>query len=122
VDILHKRKDGKIELIGSDLNEESIQNVIAKEESGAVHLIVTPLGGQGFILGRGNQQLSSRILEMVGKEGIIIVATESKITSIPQNVMLIDSGNPETDRKLSGYYRIITGYNLFSILEANSWH
>jgi len=122
VDILHKRKDGKIELIGSDLNEESIQNVIAKEESGAVHLIVTPLGGQGFILGRGNQQLSSRILEMVGKEGIIIVATESKITSIPHNSLLIDSGNPETDRKLSGYYRIITGYHLFSILEAKSWH
>ncbi|MGC8645621.1 MAG: ATP-NAD kinase family protein [Thermoplasmata archaeon] len=122
IDIVRVREDGRAELVGTDLNEESIYRIVSGIGKGEAGLIITPLGGQGFIFGRGNQQLSPRIIELIGREGISIVATQNKVASIAQNGMLIDTGSPETDKRLSGYYRVITGYRLFSILEAKTWH
>ncbi len=103
VDIIREKK-----VIHFDANEHNILKII---ENTKAKIVVTPIGGQGFIFGRGNQQLSSTIIKKVGKENIIVLATPNKLTSIGIGEPLrLDTGDDETNRQLSGYIRVITGY------------
>lgn len=97
-------------LVGSDLNERSLRALIAKHE-GPVKLIITVIGGQGHILGRGNQQLSPGVIKDIGLENIVIVATKTKILELDGRPLLVDSNDREIDEGLSGYRKIITGYH-----------
>ncbi|NOR13402.1 MAG: ATP-NAD kinase [Candidatus Aminicenantes bacterium] len=102
IDIVYKKK-----LVGKDLNEEEILSLIKGKPS---MLILTPIGGQGYLLGRGNQQISPEVISCVGKDNIIIVATPNKINSLAGRPLLVDSGDGPTDRLLSGYFRVFTSY------------
>lgn len=73
-------------------------------------LIVTPTGGQGYLIGRGNQQISSHVLKSIGKENIIIISTNGKIVELQGKPLLIYTGDEEVDRLYSGYYRVKIGY------------
>jgi len=81
-------------------------------------LVLTVTGGQGFLLGRGNQQLTPGVLRDVGKENIIVIATQMKLASLGGYPLRIDTGNAELDRSLSGYYKVITGFNRFVAAKA----
>jgi predicted polyphosphate/ATP-dependent NAD kinase len=94
--------------LGKDLSETEI---LAAVEGRQTKLILTPVGGQGFLLGRGNQQLSSKIIRTVGKSNIIVVATDTKLASLRGNALLVDTGDDATDQYLVGYYRVITAYH-----------
>ncbi len=94
-------------LAGQDLNEKEILELIRGKPS---VLVLTPIGGQGYLLGRGNQQISPEVISQVGKDNIIIVATPNKIGSLEGRPLFIDSGDGRLDRLLSGYYRIFTSY------------
>ena len=104
-------------LLGKDLNEDQI---LEKIKGKPTKLILTPIGGQGFLLGRGNQQISPEIIVQIGKDNIIVVATKQKIHSLNSRPLLVDTGEEATDQALMGYYRIITGFREAIIYKASS--
>jgi len=98
-------KDG--ELIGQDVAAEELHKLIAHHPHSKI--IVTPIGGQGFLFGRGNQQIGPEILRQVGKKGVMVVATRDKIHRLQHRPLLVDSGNLAVDSLFVGYVRVITG-------------
>lgn len=102
VDLVCKKK-----LIGLDLNEAGLLKMIKGKKA---KLVITPVGGQGYLLGRGNQQISPEVIRSVGKENFVILATAQKIGSLHGQPLLVDTGDREIDRHLSDYYKVITGH------------
>jgi predicted polyphosphate/ATP-dependent NAD kinase len=93
-------------LVAKDVNEERILEHL----NGKAKIIVSVIGGQGFIFGRGNQQVSPIVIRKVGKENIIILATPNKLATLKGKNLRVDTGDPDLDDFLSGYYKVITGY------------
>ena len=102
VDIIFNNK-----LVASDVNENTILEFINARKA---KIIVTIIGGQGYIFGRGNQQISSRIIKVIGKENIIVASSSSKLTALSGNPLRVDTGDRDLDNYLSGYMPIITGF------------
>lgn len=75
-----------------------------------VWIIVSPIGRQGMLFGRGNQQISPEIIKRVGKKRIIVLATRSKVQSLDGGVLRVDSGDVKVDEMLKGYIRVVTDY------------
>ncbi|MFZ8794106.1 MAG: ATP-NAD kinase family protein [Acidilobaceae archaeon] len=94
-------------LVGRDLDERGLLELL--ERYPKAKIVVSPIGGQGFILGRGNQQISPQVIGRVGPRNIIVVATRSKLQTF--KTLKVDTGDEELDRELSGYIRVIVGYN-----------
>lgn len=102
-------KDGH--LLAADCSEKRLLELIAGEPSGAVRVVVSPIGGQGFLFGRGNQQFSPEVLGQVGRKNICVAAAPGKLAALGGAPLRLDTGDPHTDRALSGYYRVTTGYH-----------
>lgn len=98
------------QLIRNDITEPELWELI-QASAEPPKLLITLIGGQGHIFGRGNQQLSPRIINAVRKENIFVVATKTKLTQLNQRPLIIDTGDSELDQLLSGYITVITGYN-----------
>ena len=98
-------------LLASDVTENRLYEEVAKRETGSIKLVITLIGGQGHIFGRGNQQLSPRVIRHIGKENIWVVATKTKLQALNNKPLRIDTGDSELDRELSGTIRVITGYH-----------
>ena len=93
-------------LLAADADEETLLGLAGPDAI----VIVTPVGGQGFVLGRGNQQISPAVLWAIGVDRLLIVATEAKLAALAGRPLLVDTGDPELDAALAGYRRIVTGY------------
>jgi predicted polyphosphate/ATP-dependent NAD kinase len=93
-------------LVGEDLKESGIIDLLNKYQK--VKIIVTPIGGQGFVFGRGNKQFTPKILNRVGKNNIIIIGTEEKIKSL--KCLRVDTGDDGTDKMLEGLTKVVIGY------------
>ncbi len=72
---------------------------------------MTIIGGQGFVFGRGNQQISPAVIRAVGTDHIRVMATREKLSALGGRPLLVDTGDPSLDAALSGYVRVIVGYN-----------
>jgi len=92
--------------IGKDLNEKGILELLKAYIK--VIIIVSPVGGQGFLFGRGNKQITPKILKIIGKNNIRIIATAEKMREL--DCLRVDTGNIETDELLKGFGKVITGY------------
>lgn len=103
IDIVKNKK-----LVASDVGEKDILKIINGKKA---KIIVTVIGGQGYIFGRGNQQLSGNVIKMVGKDNIRIIATKNKIISLGGQPILVDTGDDEVNKMFNRYMRILTSYN-----------
>lgn len=103
VDVIKGKK-----LFASDVSERDLLEVLNKGTS--ARIVVTPIGGQGYIFGRGNQQISPEVIRRIGRDNIIVLATFSKLSSLPKLRLLVDTGDREVDLLLSGYMRVIVDY------------
>jgi len=101
VDLLQDKK-----IIAQDVNENQILRVI---EGKRVQIVVTPIGGQGFIFGRGNQQISSKVIRQVGLDNIVVVATKSKLDRLES--LRVDTGDSDLDGLFRARgIRVVTDY------------
>lgn len=103
VDVINKKK-----LFKKDVNEKDLLEITKNNKS---KIIITPIGGQGFLFGRGNQQISPEVIKNVGKANIIIISTSEKLLEIMHKPLLVDTGDIETDNYLKGVYKIVVGYD-----------
>lgn len=98
------------ELIAADVTAPHILAQL-NQFTGPVKMIITAIGGQGHILGRGNQQFTPEIVTRVGKNNIVVIAARGKILALNGRPLLVDTNDPQLDQSFSGYMRVITGYN-----------
>ena len=95
-------------LILKDAAEKDLLDLLDRVKR--VKIIISPIGAQGFILGRGSQQISAAVLRKVGPENLIIVSTPHKLAELSR--LLVDTGDPDLDRSLSGKRQVVTGYRI----------
>ena len=101
VDLIQNKK-----IIARDVGEKQILQAINGKAS---KIIVTPIGGQGFIFGRGNQQISSKVIRQVGLDNIVVVATKSKLDRLES--LRVDTGDSELDEQFRAHgIRVVVDY------------
>jgi predicted polyphosphate/ATP-dependent NAD kinase len=108
VDIVLDRK-----LLATDVNEAQLLDLLDGKPPECpleAKIIVTPIGGQGYIFGRGNQQISPTVIERVGRENIVVVSTKEKLYAMGSEPLRVDTGDRDIDQSLSGYMTVVTGY------------
>lgn len=93
----------------------SEQILLAEIAQGPAQAVVTVIGGQGFLLGRGNQQLSAPVLRAIGDDPLLVVAPEQKLIDLRGRPLLVDTGDRDLDARLAGHVHIITGVGTRSI-------
>ena len=98
-------QDGK--MVIKDANESQLIDVIKGRKA---RLYVSVIGGQGFVFGRGNQQLSPDVIRAIGRENIMIVATPNKLATLRGRPLRVDTGDRGLDEELKGYFKLHTGY------------
>lgn len=110
VDLVYDKK-----VVALDCTEKQILE--AMQEHDRVKIIVTIIGGQGCLFGRGNQQISAEVLRRVGRDNVIVVAGRDKVLSLKGRPLYVDTGDEELDRSLAGYMRVLIGYEEFTVLK-----
>lgn len=93
-------------IVGRDLNEASLLALLDKHVS--VRLVVSVIGAQGAVLGRGTQQVSPTVLRRIGIPQVIVVATPHKLSETP--ILFLDTGDPGLDAGFGEFIQVITGY------------
>ena len=103
-------RNGK--LIRKDASEKHLLDELL-ESRGKVMIIVSPIGSQGFIFGRGNQQISHEVIKRADE--IKVIASPEKLEFTPN--LHIDTGDHELDEKLRGYIKVLSGYHDFKLMK-----
>ena len=109
-------------LLGVDVVEDG--RIVAADATAAVLdrimrtgdvVVVSPIGGQGFLLGRGNQQFSPGLLARLGRDGIWCVAAQEKLAALAGAPLLVDTGVPTVDAIVGGHVRCVTGEGRWAV-------
>lgn len=113
IDIQHAGK------MYNDLNESGLLEIITQHQ-GEIKLLLSPMGGQGFLIGRGNLQLSPDVLRAIGTENILGIATPAKLLGL--NELRIDTGDEELDAEIRGkkYLKVLQGYRTTRVIRVSN--
>lgn len=99
-------RDG--ELLVSDADAATLERFVAE---GPCRLVITPTGGQGMLLGRGNQQLTPVVLRAIGRDGLCVLATHEKLKALQGRPLLMDLPDEDLLATFSGFIEVISGYH-----------
>lgn len=104
--------------IATDANEEALLSLL--KEYTKVKVILSPIGAQGFIFGRGNLQLSPKVIRKIGIDNIIVISTPSKLKATP--VIRVDTGDEELDQEFIEYemMMVVIGYRMSRVVKIKS--
>ena len=112
VDLIRCEPDGSVRLLANDLYGSALCSAI---RPGKTQLLVSVTGGQGYLFGRGNQQLTPEILRRIGKAHILIAATPGKLAALQGRPLLLDLDDSALASSLCGFYKVITGYGEYTM-------
>ena len=101
VDVFLNRK-----LVLHDASEKDLLGFLKSQRLNKI--VVTPIGAQGFFFGRGNQQISAKVIRVVGRENVVVLATPTKLKDTL--VLRVDTGDSQLDESLRGRIKVVTGY------------
>ena len=104
VDVLENHQ-----LLAKDVSEQQILALL--EQGKSAKMVITIIGGQGHMLGRGNQQFSPDVITKIGQENIQLIATPEKLHALNGQPIRVDTGDDELNKQLSGMVQVITGYD-----------
>ena len=93
-------------MVGKDISASELESLAG---DAPVRVVLGVTGQQGFLVGRGNQQIGPEILSRAGRDGLVVLASEDKLASLAQPRLWVDSGDPDLDAELSGFLRVRTG-------------
>lgn len=94
------------QLVARDANERTILELAGDRR---LKIIVGVIGGQGYVFGRGNQELSPAVIRRAGRDAITILASEQKLLALEDKRLLVDTGDRALDQELAGYWRVMVG-------------
>ncbi len=97
----------------ADAEAKDLDSIVRKEKS--VKIIVSPIGQQGHIFGRGTQQITPQALGQVGRENVIVIASQAKIAQLKS--LFIDTGDEDLDAMFRGYVKVIIDFRLWRMVE-----
>jgi predicted polyphosphate/ATP-dependent NAD kinase len=106
VDVVAIGAVGRGTIVAADAGEAA---VLAAVRGRAATAVLSPTGGQGFLLGRGNQQLSATVLRAIGPAAVLVIATPGKLAALGGRPLYIDTGDTDLDAAFAGHRRVITG-------------
>lgn len=106
-------------VIAADCTEKEILDLIEKYALDKIKILITVIGGQGYLFGRGNQQISDKVIMRVGKENIIVAASSDKMLTFLGKSLYVDTGNDEVNRYLTGYMRVVVGYGEYVVMKVS---
>ena len=101
------------QLVASDLSEQSLLSILRKntDPNEKFNIVISPIGGQGYLFGRGNQQISADVIRQVKMENITVLAATSKLNALEGRGLLIDTDDQSLNQELSGFIRVLTGFD-----------
>ena len=112
IDIQHRGE------VFNDLNEADLINILSSHK-GEKLLLLSPMGGQGFLIGRGNLQLSPEVLRIIGIESILGVATPAKLLGLSH--VRIDTGDESLDEEFRSrkFVKMLQGYRTTRVIRVS---
>jgi predicted polyphosphate/ATP-dependent NAD kinase len=109
VDVCYVSDAGVASVVALDVHESQLYELM--QGYSACKIVLSVIGGQGIVLGRGNQQISPRVIQQAGIENLQFISTQEKIKALNGRALRVDSGSDELDKALSGIHKIICGYD-----------
>ena len=112
VDVIQGEK-----LLASDANEAQLLELL---DGRTARIVVTPIGGQGYLFGRGNQQISPDVLRRVGVENVLVIATPEKLNRLTTRPLLVDTGDEDVNQMLAGHVCVVCGPDDLRVVRVSS--
>jgi len=104
-------------LVGADLNEAQLLELL---DGRPASLVVAVVGGQGYVFGRGNQQLSPEVIRRVGLDNVVVLGALDKVLALDPLELRVDTGDPALDAELAGYRPVRVAPNRSFVLKVST--